>query len=73
MNDELYRPMRKAGGLRNGFERGKGSIWHAVKLTQINGGPALCGAWPKIMWAEGGSSGEVTCPRCLKLQKEQTS
>jgi len=58
-------PMRRAGALRNGAERGKGSIWHAVKPSQQNGGKALCGVRAAIMWTEGGA--EITCPRCKKL------
>lgn len=57
----------KAGPLRNGAERGKGTIWHAVPSENAK---ALCGAAPAIMWStyEGDA---VTCPRCRRaLERE---
>lgn len=59
--------LKKAGPLRNGAERGKGSIFHAVPGGA--GGdtrPALCNQSPAIMWSyeEGGV---VTCPRCIRI------
>lgn len=58
----------KAGPLRNGAERGHGTIWHAVEGEAYAGGSALCGARPSIMWSciEGA---QVTCPRCCKKLK----
>lgn len=61
-----YRPMRKAGALRNGAERGKGSIYHAVAPSSSGWGKALCGETPAIMWCEGGAAAVVTCPRCIR-------
>lgn len=65
-----YAPRMKAGPLRNGAERGHGSIWHAVEETKHYGdaGPALCGARPAIMWSSWQRDGQqITCPRCLRL------
>jgi len=59
--------MRKAGALRNGMERGKGSIYHAVPSEGYGDAfPALCGAQPAIQWSASDKS-VVTCPRCIRL------
>lgn len=71
---ERFIPMAKAGPLRNGYERGKGSIFHAVPervggqwVPIYDAVPALCGQAPAIMWSSWRPQGqEVTCPRCLK-------
>lgn len=58
--------LRKAGPLRNGAERGKGTVWHAVPgADYFNAKDALCGQHPAIMWSTGPGDA-VTCPRCLK-------
>lgn len=36
-----YRTMKKAGPLRNGWERGKGSILHAVPFAQGDSDAAI--------------------------------
>lgn len=67
----MYYALKKAGPLRNGNERGKGSIFHAVEAweggsmesTAGSGRTAMCGQRPAIMWSSAGN-GEVTCPRC---------
>ncbi len=65
-----FRPRKKAGPLRNGAERGKGSIWHAVPGDPYASRDALCGAYPAIMWScEDGEA--VTCPRCLRRLEAQ--
>lgn len=58
--------LRMAGPLRNGWERGKGAVYHAVPSEPARHlGKALCGRAPSIMWSS--SEGEkATCPRCLK-------
>lgn len=73
----VYVSLRKAGALRNGSERGNGTIFHAVEvgtprpidLFASNGLPALCGQQPRIMWdiPERDARDEVSCPRCLKI------
>jgi hypothetical protein len=62
---EQFIPLKKAGGLRNGYERGRGSVYHAVPATHYDTTKALCGASPRIMWASRPGDA-VTCPRCLK-------
>ena len=58
---------RKIGRCANGFERGKGHIFHAVPP---NSWSALCGAQPGRQSAGWNSEPDpqqaVTCPRCLK-------
>ncbi len=56
----------KAGALRNGSERGHGSIWHIVPGEPCDGRSALCGARPSIMWTTWGKQ-EATCKTCKKL------
>lgn len=61
----------KAGPLRNGYERGHGSVFHVVPRDWKDGGPALCGTVPSIMWSERWRDDQtVTCARCAKLQAE---
>jgi hypothetical protein len=56
-------PRMKAGPLRNGWERGHGSVFHAVPV----GGSDNADAWSSHLGAK------VTCPRCLKkLAKNPT-
>ena len=58
-------PATKAGKLANGFERGKGTIVHAVQSLAPYVERALCGSAPKVQWiAREGAS--VTCQKCLK-------
>ena len=57
----------KAGPLRNGAERGHGSVWHAIEGQFYDNAPALCGQRPRIMWSDWQPNDrKVTCPRCLK-------
>jgi hypothetical protein len=62
--------LMKAGPLRNGAERGHGSVWHAVPASERMiefSGAALCGTAPSIQWSSWQpEKREVTCPRCLK-------
>lgn len=60
-----FRPMKKAGPLRNGAELNKGTVIHAVPADQTYCGPALCGQQPAIQWSDCAGR-EVTCPRCLR-------
>ncbi len=61
-----------SGPLRNGAERGHGSVFHAVEYrpewrSQPFRGPALCGRSPSIMWSSWQPEDQaVTCPRCLR-------
>lgn len=64
-----------AGSCRNGAERDKGSLYHAVvsesdpSCTAI---PALCGRRPGIRsagWSRASAPG-VTCPKCQKKAAE---
>lgn len=69
-----YTPMMKAGGLRNGAERGYGSVFHAVPerddkpgVPVYDNATALCGQYPANMWSSWRPKGqEITCPKCLK-------
>lgn len=66
--EPAYRILMKAGPLRNGAERGHGSVWHAVVARPESGAEALCGARPKIMWSSWSPPhAEITCARCRKL------
>jgi hypothetical protein len=61
----------KAGPLRNGAERGHGSIWHLTEHEPHFGGEALCGARPAIMWSKAWRPDQqVTCKKCKKLGGE---
>ena len=70
----LVEPMlvvTKAGALRNGAERGHGSIWHLAPGKEYwNAGRALCGAAPSIQWTRWGKP-VVTCPKCKKLAERE--
>jgi hypothetical protein len=58
----------KAGPLRNGAERGHGSIWHAVNGDAWSGVAAICGDQPRIQWSSWTPAGQqVTCKKCLRL------
>lgn len=71
----MIRALKMAGPLRNGAERGKGSVFHAVEVPEGreyagDGGRALCGRAPAIMWST--EEGDVvTCPRCLGKLEER--
>lgn len=61
----------KAGALRNGNELGHGKVFHLVPREWKDGGPALCGTVPSIMWSERWRNDQCeTCPKCIKLQAE---
>jgi hypothetical protein len=57
--------LKKGGTLLNG-RAVRSTIWHAVKLWNIYRGPALCGAQPKLKWAEP-NGGTVTCRLCRRI------
>jgi hypothetical protein len=64
-----YLVLTKAGALKNGAERGHGSVWHAV----VPGKGALCGERPRIMWSSWSPAhAEVTCVRCQKAVAKLT-
>jgi hypothetical protein len=66
---EGYRIMAKAGPLRNGAERGGGSIWHYVPGEPHDGRAALCGARPAIQWSSWTPQGQqVTCKKCANAE-----
>ena len=57
-----YEILRKTGRLSNGYEGGRGSLYHAVVS-----GIALCGTEPGRLSGWGVYAGEkVTCVKCLK-------
>jgi hypothetical protein len=63
-------PMKLAGRCANGFERDRGTVYHAVPEEASNSGwgTALCGKEPgrrSVGWAHREGT-EVSCPRCLK-------
>jgi hypothetical protein len=76
-----YLPLRRAGKLANGWERGKGSITHAVPQERaLYGGSALCGIRPAISWTgnampdcvgwrDAALREEITCPKCRRMLK----
>jgi len=58
----------KAGPLRNGAERGHGSVWHCVEGEAYETRAALCGDSPSISWSTWSPAGQpITCERCRKL------
>ena len=61
------------GRCRNGAERDRGTVYHAVGEVQRPFGRALCGARPGLRsggWSD--QAGEcVTCPRCLRKLSRQ--
>lgn len=60
MQPNEFKILRKAGSLRNGAERGAGTIWHAVKGEPHFGTAALCGNRPRIQWRAGeGTTGDL--------------
>jgi hypothetical protein len=66
-----------AGRCANGYERGRGSVVHAVppEATRNGWGIALCGRKPgrrSAGWSERDVTVNVTCPRCLAaIEREQ--
>jgi len=68
----------KAGRCRSGSDA-SGSIWHYSELDPTIGNgvdhPALCGAFPHIMWSDGRQCGDrrVTCKKCKKLAAERSN
>jgi len=57
-----YEILRKTGRLANGFEGGRGSLYHAVISST-----ALCGTEPGRLSSWSVYEGEkVTCGKCLK-------
>jgi hypothetical protein len=61
----------KAGKLRNGAQRGHGTVFHVVQ--HMGGWPynekALCGAEPALQWSKAWKEGQrPTCPKCLKIE-----
>lgn len=60
----------KAGALANGAERGKGRVVHLVDSVHPYMELALCGAVPAIQWSIRDDAEEVTCKKCLRLQRE---
>lgn len=64
--------MKLAGRCANGFERGRGHIYHVLPLEADNSGwgIALCGKKPgrrSAGWSGRTEANNATCPRCLKL------
>lgn len=58
----------KAGKLRNGDQRGHGSVIHYTDGDPHYGPEkaALCGAVPAIEWSKARDA-EATCPKCKKI------
>lgn len=72
-NGQRFIPLQKAGALRNGNERGKGSVFHAIAIDDGQTAShiwdqkqAICGTYPSIMWSNTSEGDAITCPRCLK-------
>jgi hypothetical protein len=72
-NGDRFIPLQKAGALRNGNERGKGSVFHAVAIDDGQTAShvwdqkqAICGTYPSIMWSTAYEGDAISCPRCLK-------
>lgn len=61
-----FQVLRKAGALRNGNERGQGTVWHIVKADDAYCGPALCGQQPAIQWTDGDAGKVASCPTCIR-------
>lgn len=61
----------KAGRLRNGLEKGKGKVVHAVETTRdfLYMEASLCGQMPSVHWSQRKLE-DVTCPKCLKKLQE---
>ena len=65
-------PKRLAGTCRNGAERDRGQVYHAVEQATVHG-RALCGALPGRRsggWVAG-ESATVTCARCRHRMAKQ--
>lgn len=61
---ETYVPRRKTGRCSDGFERGGGRRYHAVRRET---GRSLCGSVPGRLSHWSDESGDlVTCPACIK-------
>lgn len=61
-----YQTAKLAGRCSNGFERGRGSVWHALPRGDCY---ALCGKTHGRHsggWSHAENGEPVTCPRCLK-------
>ena len=57
---------RLTGRCADGFERGGGRVWHAVRAENWS---AMCGVQPgraSAGWSEGKNT-YLTCPRCIKI------
>lgn len=59
------------GALRNGAERGGGTLVHLIenpdgKPAYNLGRDALCGRGPSIMWSDWAPETMKVCPRCAK-------
>lgn len=71
-------PRQLSGTCRDGAERDRGRLWHALAadseaaLGEPCYAPAVCGAAPGLRRSAGwlapvaGTSPAVTCPKCLK-------
>lgn len=57
-----------AGPLRNGYERGGGSVVHLIENPKgkdhYDLGAALCGKSPKITWSDWAPDQLKICPKC---------
>lgn len=60
----------KAGKLRNGAQRGHGSVLHYTDGDPHYGPEksALCGAVPAIDWSKAPDGTVATCPKCRKIE-----
>ena len=67
--DGPYVPARLTGRCADGAERDGGRKIHAVALTEMSWGHALCGARPGRLsngWVEVNGPEVPTCPRCRR-------
>lgn len=59
-----------AGPLRNGYERGGGTVVHLIENPEGKPhdllGPSLCGKMPKITWSDWAPETMKTCPTCAE-------
>lgn len=65
-HDQGYRVQSLGGRCRNGAERDRGRLFHAVPIGSYQ---ALCGAEPgrtSVGWSDWGRWERVTCSRCRK-------
>mgnify|MGYP001020623848 CR=1 len=62
-----------AGPLRNGCERGGGTVAHLIENPEGRDvhalGKALCGKRPSITWSGWAPEKLKVCPRCAKVLK----